>query len=373
MSAASIFYEPAKYDLAVYFKQERTTDLDLDERIRNLQQMLHICHGLKWLHHDDKKSLATGNYETASYIHGDLKPENIFIYDDSEGSDASKGHVFKIGDFGETFLLGQSKDELTSLRMSPHFGRVGTYRAPEIQQGRIDTKSDVWSFGCILLLVLLYNHQDGGGPNAVRTFATSRAEATGRDNEDVFYQIKRTKLPIPKQKIGCNSAVTECIKNMISDNKQNTHQYAKIATDILGYIQSRILVHEDSRVNIRDVFEYLGNVMSAMSEIREGQEVPRARYQLEFADSSSSSYCEDAPSGRIFHYSPEQITIYDPYGKLHAHIKRQVAGNSKLKWSDDPLPNSRACGTNAICVIQKTAPNEPVHVCFLIIVDIDMR
>ncbi|KAF3001679.1 hypothetical protein E8E14_007533 [Neopestalotiopsis sp. 37M] len=361
MLAASIFSEPAKSDLAVYLQQERSNDLGLNERIRNLQQMLHICHGLKWLHHGDKKSLTTGNYEKASYIHGDLKPEKIFIYDDTEGSDASKSSVFKIGDFGETFLLGQSQDEVASLRMSPHFGRVGTYRAPEIQQGRIDTKSDVWSFGCILLLVLLYNHEDGGGPNAVRTFATSRGGATGKFNEDVFYQIKRAKFLMPKQKSVCNQAVTECIKQMISDNKQNTHRYAEIATDILRYIQSRILVHEDSRVSIRDVFEYLGNVMNAMAEMREGQVVPRATYRLEFPDSSSRSYCEYAPNGRVFHYYPEHITFYDSDGKIHADIKRQMAGNSKLKWSDNLLPSSRACGTNFICVLQKTAPNDPVH------------
>ncbi|KAF7536268.1 hypothetical protein G7054_g4652 [Neopestalotiopsis clavispora] len=360
--AASIFSEPANLNLGEYLRQERSHKLNFDERVRNLQQMLHICHGLGWLNHDKKKSLAADSYENASYIHGDLKPENIFIYHEPAASPASQGAVFKIGDFGEAFLLGPSKDKVGNHRPSTQFlFRTGTYRAPELLQGKIDTKSDVWSFGCILLLVLLYNHPDGGGPNAITAFATSRANETGGMNEDVFYQPKRRIFH--RYSDVCNKAVTDCIKDMKSDNEQSGNQYAKMATEILDCIRSSILVREDKRADIRKVCDHLENIMQKhLAGTREVQYLePNAKYSLEFPDSSSVSYCGHAPDGHVFHYSPEQITFFQVDGNVQARVKRRMAGNPKLKWSDEVLPNTRACGNNGICVIQKTTINDPVQ------------
>jgi len=68
-------------------------------------------------------------------MHRDLKPANIFI--DAEGK-------LKLGDLG----LGRAMSSQTL----EAFSRVGTplYMSPEVLDGSgYDTKSDVWSLGCI--------------------------------------------------------------------------------------------------------------------------------------------------------------------------------------------------------------------------------
>lgn len=68
-------------------------------------------------------------------MHRDLKPANIFI--DSDGT-------LKLGDLG----LGRAMSSQTF----EAYSRVGTplYMSPEVLDGSgYDTKSDVWSLGCI--------------------------------------------------------------------------------------------------------------------------------------------------------------------------------------------------------------------------------
>jgi len=76
------------------------------------------------------------------YSHRDLKPENIFCRRNSE----NKLEV-KVGDFG---LCKKTGDVLTTI--------VGTgpYTAPEvfINRGHYDQKCDVWSFACIIFVML---------------------------------------------------------------------------------------------------------------------------------------------------------------------------------------------------------------------------
>lgn len=69
-------------------------------------------------------------------LHRDLKPENIFLTDTKE--------IVKLGDFGLSKNLGSKAFTDTY---------VGTplYMPPEIlQENRYDTKSDIWSLGCLI-------------------------------------------------------------------------------------------------------------------------------------------------------------------------------------------------------------------------------
>merc|ERR1712159_875101 len=74
-------------------------------------------------------------------VHGDIKPENIFV---SRDGSAWHDTVYKIGDFG----LAQAVDGI-------YYAQVGTpgYMAPEVTQARrrYGTKADVWSAGIVLL------------------------------------------------------------------------------------------------------------------------------------------------------------------------------------------------------------------------------
>ncbi|KAJ7419786.1 Serine/threonine-protein kinase Nek11 [Willisornis vidua] len=76
-------------------------------------------------------------------LHRDLKAKNIFLRD----------NLLKIGDFGVSCLLMGSCDLATTFTGTPY------YMSPEVlkHQG-YNTKSDIWSLGCILYEMCCMNH-----------------------------------------------------------------------------------------------------------------------------------------------------------------------------------------------------------------------
>jgi tRNA A-37 threonylcarbamoyl transferase component Bud32 len=74
-----------------------------------------------------------------SLVHFDLKPANIFL----------KGDVARVGDYGLSKLVSESRNSLSFGRGTPY------YMAPEMLQRRGDARSDIYSLG-VLLFECLY-------------------------------------------------------------------------------------------------------------------------------------------------------------------------------------------------------------------------
>ncbi|WWC91663.1 uncharacterized protein L201_006609 [Kwoniella dendrophila CBS 6074] len=105
---------------------------------------LHHCHwpaerpsklGLARLSQgNQQQQTADGGIARYQVLHRDLKPENVFLSDD----------FVKLGDFG------LSKDMGTASFTSTYVG-TPLYMPPEIlAENRYDTKSDIWSLGCLV-------------------------------------------------------------------------------------------------------------------------------------------------------------------------------------------------------------------------------
>ncbi|XP_077033799.1 serine/threonine-protein kinase Nek11 isoform X4 [Agelaius phoeniceus] len=76
-------------------------------------------------------------------LHRDLKAKNIFL----------KDNLLKIGDFGVSCLLMGSCDLATTFTGTPY------YMSPEaLKHQGYNTKSDIWSLGCILYEMCCLNH-----------------------------------------------------------------------------------------------------------------------------------------------------------------------------------------------------------------------
>jgi serine/threonine protein kinase len=92
-----------------------------------LKVLIHVARGLEFLH-------------SRGYIHGDVKPENIF------GKKVLSDILWKLGDFGLVRVRG-------SQNIIEVKGTVG-YIAPEVFRGEIHRSSDIFSLGCVVHFML---------------------------------------------------------------------------------------------------------------------------------------------------------------------------------------------------------------------------
>lgn len=83
--------------------------------------MFKICECVKYLH-------------SHNILHGDIKPSNILYFQDKN---------IKLSDFNLSKILTENKN--TNIKFYTF-----NYRAPEINENKVDLKSDIWALGCTL-------------------------------------------------------------------------------------------------------------------------------------------------------------------------------------------------------------------------------
>ncbi|OJJ06553.1 hypothetical protein ASPVEDRAFT_328348 [Aspergillus versicolor CBS 583.65] len=131
-------------------------------------------------------------------IHGyhmDLKPANILVYPDSELTERPGVGKWKITDFGLSIITpagrrgsgdGLARDRVTETKT--HLRRMhGTYQAPEVCSGPgLSRRSDVWSFGCILVRVLAFKLDGVDGLRALDDLRRKADDTIGYCDNDYF-------------------------------------------------------------------------------------------------------------------------------------------------------------------------------------------
>lgn len=130
----SYLYKKEKRELYVLYEYMDTGNLreyvskkgKLEEK-EAIKILSHVARGLEFLH-------------SRGYIHGDVKPENVF------GKRVLNSILWKIGDFGLMRIRGESG--VIDIK-----GTVG-YIAPEVFRGEMHRSSDIFSLGCLFYYML---------------------------------------------------------------------------------------------------------------------------------------------------------------------------------------------------------------------------
>ncbi|KAL9615927.1 MAG: hypothetical protein Q9160_009139 [Pyrenula sp. 1 TL-2023] len=174
-----------------------------------LYEMFAIAHALDWLHN----RLDVKGWSKLRCVHTDFKPSNILICSDEDGnSPAGRWMItdFGISAFGNGVAENGDKQEskydladarglktvydfgveLTSKNDTFRVARTqeGTYQAPEsrhsVKTHFVSRRSDIWSFGCVLLEVVIFAL---GDVHLLDQFRNQRAHS---HQLDCFYAVE---------------------------------------------------------------------------------------------------------------------------------------------------------------------------------------
>lgn len=152
-----------------------------------------------------------GRQSWASLIHGDIKDENTFLYE--EGSQV----VFKLGDFG-----------FSTLTAVPVGGMRGTpaYLAPETWHGPPTRASDVWSTGVTLVAMLT-----GEDPSLLPcTSYLKRPCGQHKEFQDLMPRLREF-IPQIMRRFAMNPAAhsADFLKNMLEPNPQKRIRWEQLS------------------------------------------------------------------------------------------------------------------------------------------------
>jgi serine/threonine protein kinase len=231
-----LIFKPATCGLTAYFKEDHDLTRNVKNRLKNILQMRDIASGLKWLSTSTRLFESTGRIQAVGYCHCDLTPDNILLTEDLNSGEGN--FIFKISDFGRAieWTISEQADTRKVRRIT------GKYAAPELDNEKpsLSDKIDVWSFGCILLCVLIFNYQ---GASRLDNFSTGLCE----DNKDSFFYKNGNRVNVKSQ-------VSTCIKNLRNDSTREPDKL--VAKALLDLLELRILkTKPNMRAGINEVYE----------------------------------------------------------------------------------------------------------------------
>jgi len=183
----SIIFELASFSLGDLLKGEKRALEDIAPS-RQLASLVDIVEALECLHNQFKT------------LHLDIKPDNILIFETCSGSGRERQHklTWKLSDFGLARKRDAKKQRAGSAQTSTATSRTSTqpatrptglYQAPEIQDEKTSLAgqdSDVWSMGCVTLMVLAFIADGSTAVSALETLLmVNFSDCAGK--EPLFY------------------------------------------------------------------------------------------------------------------------------------------------------------------------------------------
>ncbi|KAE8362432.1 kinase-like domain-containing protein [Aspergillus caelatus] len=331
----SLFFPLASCNLWQYlngvYSEDRFPPSTWEEKKDIYSRGVTLAGALAFLHHEfrDQK----------------LEPHNILVFDAYGPSE-----TWKITDFGLSRVKGRGLDGEADVELvMPIIGRghgrqrhvqepstlnrrgEGTYLAPEcsLPSGRVSSASDVWSFGCIISLVMSYIDS---GYSGVVAFARQRRR---QDHGDKFYTIRHGKPKLSPVVI----AWYEKLKHRARASSFAMEH--EVVSRTLDFLQKYVLHPiRDQRVSSREVEDTLASI-SGVFHRRPSD--TRSRWRLR-RPSFSSAYTPSYEKLHIETSVPILGTAFAPGGDLllfQSQQKVQVFFLDEILSAVEQLPKPR--------------------------------
>lgn len=273
----SLFFDLAKYNLWDYFHDENLSVLPT-QKAMVFGQCIGLAGALAFLHND--LFLNASSSEQLQCYHLDLKPENILVFERDEPNGQHGNYIWKISDFGISKIKHckrrgsheSSGHHVSFLEMifrpkkpfddpnassgvdNSRYG--GTYAAPEarLESHKVTRKSDVWSLGCIITLVLTFLDS---GKIGIADFSDSRLQ--GRDNDRFF----ETNLPVIGTKaVGeLHASVPKWLDGLVANAHERSELEGKAVEKTSQYVlESMLQADQEKRHDARQVEDKLKGI-----------------------------------------------------------------------------------------------------------------
>ena len=269
----SLFFDLAESNLWQHFMEDEDPVKTLEERQRVFGRVCGLAGALAHLH-EGLKLYPTN--EPLQCYHLDLKPQNILVF--RTGND----QIWKISDFGMSqikqtqpkesqhepkhhlldriFQSTKPTDDPSSGVDNSRYG--GTYAAPEAKEksDTVTRKSDVWSLGCVITLVITYLHDQSRG---IKQFGELRASDR---SQDWFFDLEAYKENSDDSGI-LHSSVVEWFQTLRRGASGRDEQEAKAITSTIDLLEKEIFLHdEEMRLSAKQVEDELGRLVYSFKE-----------------------------------------------------------------------------------------------------------
>ncbi|KAK7440161.1 serine/threonine protein kinase [Colletotrichum acutatum] len=334
----SLFMPLAVCDLGAYMKKDGSNaPKTAINRAGFIRSAIGLANGLKFLHQE----MQTPGLDRIVCYHMDLKPSNVLIFRESgNGDGAGPRYIWKLSDFGMSRVKirhhtsrEEEKDiakwftkrrDMQQRTMSGTQNRrgQGTYLPPEsFREGKVmNTRSDVWSLGCILSVLFVYLE---GGKRAIDNYETNRLKnRRGIDaSYDVFFHVKLF------GHTSVHSAVKNAHKQLIHKAAARSVKEHQAVRTMLNFLGSKVLkINQNKRCSAKEVENMLRRTLDAYEEIdrlessSESLRQPKSsmeqivqRWRVPRDNSDVFKGCKVSPDGSIIAYwSDNKISLFTP-------------------------------------------------------------
>ncbi|KAI1768230.1 kinase-like domain-containing protein [Hypoxylon sp. FL1150] len=261
----SLFMPLAECDLRVWMKEHNPPIFE-SKKADILMCASGLADGLEFLHSEIRDS--NGNKMVC--YHMDLKPANILVFPD----DREPGKmIWKISDFGmsrvkmshrhatlddtDISVLFEKRGGETSASGTVNRRFEATYLAPEssISMRTMNEKSDVWSLGCVISVVLTYLSEGQAGIEQYSEDRATISQRSGAGNMDRFFLVGRSLTQLKP-----HPAISKHHKHLIGKANQGRPGEGRLIENVLKYIEEKVLhLEPDRRVSAESVRDKLLN------------------------------------------------------------------------------------------------------------------
>ena len=276
-STYSLFFDLAKYNLSDFFHDENISMLPT-QKAMVFGQCIGLAGALAFLHND--LFLNASSSEQLQCYHLDLKPQNILVFERDEPNGQHGNYIWKISDFGISKIKHckrrgsneSSSQHVSFLEMifrpkkpiddpdassgvdNSRYG--GTYAAPEarLEHDKVTRKSDVWSLGCLITLVLTFLDS---GTTGIADFDNRRLH--GRDN-DRFFECK---LPLVGTEAvdELHPSVPKWLDGLVARAHERSELEGKVVEKTSQYVlESMLLADQEKRHDAKQVEDKLKGI-----------------------------------------------------------------------------------------------------------------